>query len=190
MFTLVIFVAVSIALLTAVYNYIKVKRRDAGTDEMKEIALAIQEGSNAFIAHEYRIILINDYVVIGADTIVSVEEYILGKPKDKDEAFAMIKKLSGRWHEVITGICIFDNEKLLLEHEITRVHFVKMSDDEIQNYVDTDEPYDKAGAYGVQGQAGVYIDSIEGDYYNIMGFPMAKVRNMLKSIWVIDGVKG
>lgn len=133
---------------------------------------------------------VEDYVVIGSDTIVSIDEHILGKPKDKDDAYNMIKKLSDNWHEVITGICIFNGEEYLLEHEITRVHFVKMSEEEIQNYISLDEPYDKAGGYGVQGIAGMYIDSIEGDYYNIMGFPMAKVLNMLKRMSVISSMKG
>jgi len=129
--------------------------------------------------------MISSSVVIGSDTIVSVNGNILGKPKDKDDAYKMIKKLNDNWHEVITGICIYDNDKYILDHEVTRVHFVKMTDDEILGYVNTDEPYDKAGAYGVQGIAGMYIDTIEGDFYNIMGFPMAKVRNMLKTISAI-----
>ncbi len=134
--------------------------------------------------------MVKDCIVIGADTIVAVDQLILGKPEDKAEAYEMIKKLSGRWHDVITGICMYENDEYIIEHEITRVHFVKMSDNEIEKYINTDEPYDKAGAYGVQGLAGMYIDSIEGDYYNIMGFPMAKIRNMLKSLSVIDGMKG
>ncbi len=134
--------------------------------------------------------MVKDCIVIGADTIVAVDQLILGKPADKAEAYEMIKKLSGRWHDVITGICMYENDEYIIEHEITKVHFVKMSDNEIEKYINTDEPYDKAGAYGVQGLAGMYIDSIEGDYYNIMGFPMAKIRNMLKSLSVIDGMKG
>ncbi|MEX1377048.1 MAG: Maf family protein [Eubacteriales bacterium] len=129
-------------------------------------------------------------VVIGADTVVSIGEHILGKPADQKEAYDMIKKLSGNWHDVITGICIFENEEYLLEHEITKVHFVDMTEDEIKSYINTDEPYDKAGAYGIQGLAGMYIDRIEGDFYNIMGFPMAKVRNMLKSINAVGDMKG
>ena len=134
--------------------------------------------------------MVEDYVVIGSDTIVSIDEHILGKPKDRDDAYNMIKILSDNWHEVITGICIYDGEKYLLEHEITKVHFTKMSEKEIQNYISLDEPYDKAGGYGVQGIAGMYIDSIEGDYYNIMGFPMARVLKMLKKMSVIGSMKG
>lgn len=133
---------------------------------------------------------IKDYVVIGSDTIVSVNDQILGKPKDKEDAYNMISALSGSWHEVITGICIFDGEECLVEHEITRVHFVDMTEEEIESYISLDEPYDKAGAYGVQAVAGMYIDSIEGDYYNIMGFPMARVLKMLKRMSVVSGVKG
>ena len=129
-------------------------------------------------------------VVIGADTVVSIGEHILGKPNSKDEAYEMIKKLSGNWHEVITGICIYENEKHITEHETTRVHFVEMTEGEIDGYINTDEPYDKAGAYGIQGLAGMYIDRIEGDFYNIMGFPMARVHAMLKSIGAVGDMKG
>ena len=97
-----------------------------------------------------------------------------------------LKLLSGGWHEVITGICIYNNDRCLLEHEVTQVHFVDMNEKEINDYINSDEPYDKAGAYGVQGIAGMYIDEIKGDFYNIMGFPMAKVYNMLKMISAID----
>lgn len=134
--------------------------------------------------------MVEGYVVIGADTIVVADGHILGKPSGRDEAYNMLKKLSGSWHEVITGICIFDGEECLIDHVVTRVHFVKMAEQEIEAYIDTDEPYDKAGAYGVQGLAGMYIDSIEGDYYNIMGFPMARIRSMLKEVSAMDGVKG
>jgi len=134
--------------------------------------------------------MVRDSIVIGADTIVSVDEHILGKPADKAQAYDMIKKLSGRWHDVITGICMYNEDEFIIDHVNTRVHFVDMSEDEINSYINTNEPYDKAGAYGVQGLAGMYIDAIEGDYYNIMGFPMAKVRNMLKSLSAMDGMKG
>ncbi len=134
--------------------------------------------------------MVSDCVVIGSDTIVSIDGIILGKPGNKDEAYSMIKKLSGSWHEVITGICMYENDKHIIEHEITKVHFVDMSETEIAEYISTDEPYDKAGAYGIQGIAGMYIDSVQGDFYNIMGFPMAKVRNMLKKVSAIDSMKG
>ncbi|MBN2880279.1 MAG: septum formation protein Maf [Clostridia bacterium] len=134
--------------------------------------------------------MVDGYVVIGADTIVVVDGHILGKPTDRHEAYSMLKKLSGSWHEVITGVCVFDGEECITDHVITRVHFVEMTEGEIEEYINTDEPYDKAGAYGVQGLAGMYIDSIEGDYYNIMGFPMAKIRSMLKEVSAMDGVKG
>ena len=134
--------------------------------------------------------MVEDSIVLGADTIVSVDEHILGKPADKAEAYNMIKKLSGRWHDVITGICMYYGNDYIIDYVVTKVHFVDMSEEEIISYINTNEPYDKAGAYGVQGMAGMYIDSIEGDYYNIMGFPMAKIRSMLKSLSAIDGMKG
>lgn len=126
--------------------------------------------------------MVPGHIVIGADTIVVINDKILCKPIDKLEAYDMIKLLSNSWHEVVTGICMYCDDICIIEAEITRVHFVQMSDDEIHSYVNTSEPYDKAGGYGVQGLAGMYIDNIQGDYYNIMGFPMAKVKRMLDRI--------
>lgn len=116
-----------------------------------------------------------DEVVLGADTIVVLDDMILGKPKDKEDAFNMIKNLSGRVHSVFTGVCAIGDGISLTFAEETRVEFYPLSDDEINEYISTDEPYDKAGAYGIQGLASKFIRGIEGDYFNVVGLPVSSV---------------
>lgn len=123
-------------------------------------------------------------VIIGADTVVSLEDEILGKPKDKTDAVRMLGMLSGRTHFVYTGVCILrkepdGEEKMLRFAERSGVHVVKMNEKQIQEYTDTPEPYDKAGAYAVQGLFAPYIEGIEGDYYNIVGLPVSGIYQRL-----------
>ena len=123
-----------------------------------------------------------DALVIGADTIVLSDGKILGKPKDENDAYLMLKTLSGKWHSVITGVTVMDtlsakSESFYVE---TKVHFTDLTDDEINNYIKTKEPMDKAGAYGIQGQGGAFIDQISGDYFNVVGLPLCKLRQVLK----------
>ena len=117
----------------------------------------------------------NDEVVLGADTVVVLDDMILGKPKDKDDAFNMIKRLSGRVHSVFTGVCAIGNGISLTFAEETKVEFYPLSDNEIYDYINTNEPYDKAGAYGIQGLASKFIRGIEGDYFNVVGLPISSV---------------
>ncbi len=114
-------------------------------------------------------------IVIGADTIVVANGKILGKPKDKDDAQAMLKMLSGIEHEVITGVCLVCDGKAISFAQVSKVKFYNLSDEEIHAYVETKEPMDKAGAYGIQGKGCVLVEKIEGDYFNIVGLPVAKV---------------
>lgn len=116
-----------------------------------------------------------DEVVLGADTVVVLDDMILGKPKDKDDAFNMIKSLSGRVHSVFTGVCAIGNGISLTFAEETKVEFYPLSDKEIYDYINTNEPYDKAGAYGIQGLASKFIRGIEGDYFNVVGLPVSSV---------------
>jgi septum formation protein len=120
--------------------------------------------------------------VLGADTIVVVDDIILGKPGDADNAVRMLRMLSGRTHAVITGVCIVgpvaSNTKTA--SETTLVTFCELSDDEIRSYVATGEPMDKAGAYAIQGMASRWIPRIEGDYSNVVGLPVALVYSMLR----------
>ncbi len=116
-----------------------------------------------------------DELVLGADTVVVLDDKILGKPKDKDEAYKMIKSLSGRVHSVFTGVCAIGNGISVTFAEETKVNFMPLIDEEIYTYINTDEPYDKAGAYGIQGLASKFIRGIEGDYFNVVGLPVSRI---------------
>ncbi len=119
--------------------------------------------------------------VLGADTIVVVDGEILGKPRDEAEAARMLRLLSGRGHEVITGVCLIGpGWTESVQSERTLVAMSEISEREIQAYVATGEPMDKAGAYAIQGMASRWIPRIEGDYFNVVGLPMALVSRMLK----------
>jgi len=120
-------------------------------------------------------------VVIGADTAVVFEDRILGKPADFCEAVEMLKMLSGNTHEVISGIALVDAEtgKYLVEHELTEVSFRDLTVEEIENYVRTGEPMDKAGAYGIQGIGAILVRGIRGCYNNVVGLPLTKLVEML-----------
>lgn len=122
----------------------------------------------------------SDAIILAADTLVYGTE-VLGKPHSADEAKEMLRALSGSWHSVFTGIALLDTHtgKAISRADETRVHFVPLSDEEIEAYVSTGEPLDKAGAYGIQGRGGMFIDRIEGSYSNVVGLPMALLRSML-----------
>ncbi len=124
-------------------------------------------------------------VVLGADTTVVIENQILGKPTDLADARRMLRMLSGDWHEVLTGVAIVRKEKELDSNSVvdlqrTRVKFADMSEAEINFLVENGEPLDKAGAYAVQAQAALFIEKIEGDYWNVVGLPVSLVYEMLK----------
>ena len=130
---------------------------------------------------------VTDTIVIGADTVVVHDNKILGKPSDEAEAFRMLKSLAGDIHQVYTGVAMLvygeDGEaKEICHAERTEVFVHEMSDEEIRNYIASGEPMDKAGAYGIQGKFAAYIDKIEGDYYNVVGLPVAYVYQQLKAL--------
>lgn len=127
-----------------------------------------------------------DCAVIAADTIVTIDGFILEKPKDKIDAYNMLKKLSGRWHSVLTGVCIKYRGETVLFNEITDVHFKELDDYLIDWYLSTGEPMDKAGSYGIQGYGAMLVDSIEGDYYNVMGLPISRLMDELAKLKVYD----
>ena len=122
-------------------------------------------------------------LIIGADTIVIFEGEIMGKPENPKAAQKMLKTLSDREHLVITAFALLTPDDEVVESESTWVTFHPLSDKEIKAYIDTGEPFDKAGGYGIQGQASIFISQIEGDYYNVMGFPMQRFYQCLKEIW-------
>ena len=120
-------------------------------------------------------------VVLGADTVVYAGGRILGKPADKDEARDMIQLLVGNVHSVFTGFTlVFDNGKTITDYAETKVYVYPMNDEEIEDYISTNEPYDKAGAYGIQGIFGRYVEKIDGDYNNVVGLPVSKILYILK----------
>lgn len=121
-------------------------------------------------------------IVIGADTIVVYNNKILGKPKNIDDARKMIELLQGNIHQVYTGVCIISKDKLDKFYVSTDVEIKSMSKEEIENYIITKEPYDKAGAYAIQGIFAKYIKRIDGDYYNVMGLPISEIYDRLKNL--------
>jgi septum formation protein len=123
-------------------------------------------------------------IVIAADTIVVIDDEILGKPEDAQHAERMLKRLSGKAHRVITGLAVMDaaTERTLTRTSITRVWFRRLTPQEIASYIATGEPLDKAGAYGIQGRASKFIRGIEGCYFNVVGLPVPLVYEMLKSL--------
>lgn len=125
-------------------------------------------------------------IIIGADTIVVINESILGKPSSGHEAKLMITKLSGRWHSVFTGLAVIDLDSnvVLTDFVESKVKFRKLSKSEIDNYVKTGEPLDKAGAYGIQEKGALLVEKINGCYYNIVGLPVSKLKEMLSKVGV------
>ena len=121
-------------------------------------------------------------IVIGADTVVVCDGKILGKPKSKKEAVEMLKMLSGREHLVMTGVCIAHGGETEIYHVVTKVKFYELSNKNINDYVNPGEPMDKAGAYGIQGRGCVLVESIEGDYFNIVGLPISSLCRKLKKL--------
>lgn len=127
----------------------------------------------------------DDTVIIGADTIVVSGVRIMGKPHDRDEAYRMLDQLQGKQHSVYTGVCIIikdkSGDKTQTFYEKTDVYMYPMTSDEINIYIDTDEPYDKAGGYAIQGEAVRFIQRIDGEYGNVVGLPIARLYQVLKS---------
>ena len=124
--------------------------------------------------------LFPDTIVIGCDTVVILEDEIMGKPKDREDAFRMLRKLSGEVHSVMTGVSLYYNTQTTVFTTETRVEFYPLSDAEINAYLDTGEPFDKAGAYGIQGKGSLLVRGIEGDYFNVVGLPVASLSRNLK----------
>jgi septum formation protein len=121
-------------------------------------------------------------VVVAADTIVVCDGMVLGKPKSERDAYDMLKMLSGKDHQVMTGLTVLRGDDAVICTEVTDVHFRELTDEEIFSYIRTGEPMDKAGAYGIQGGAALFVEKITGDYYNVMGLPVCRLGQILKSL--------
>ncbi|HQZ95084.1 MAG TPA: Maf family protein [Pyrinomonadaceae bacterium] len=121
-------------------------------------------------------------IVLGADTTVVIDGQIIGKPLDLDDAKRMLSMLSGHWHEVLTGVAVVDNGETRSGIQSTRVKFTAMSEAEITFLAEKGDPLDKAGAYAVQAQAALFIEGIEGDYWNVVGLPISLVYSLMKKV--------
>ena len=129
-----------------------------------------------------------DKLVIGADTIVALDNEVLGKPKDKAEAYQMIKKLSNKTPKVITGISLINisHGMVVNDYVVSLVTFKDLSEDSIKDYINTNESLDKAGAYGIQGYGALLVKNIQGDYFNIVGLPISRLSDLLKNHFDIN----
>ncbi len=123
-----------------------------------------------------------DEIIITADTVVAVDNKILGKPENKEDARRMISLLSGKTHQVFTGVTIFADGKKVTFSEKTDVTFLALTEEEIEKYISSDEPYDKAGSYGIQGKGGLLVKCISGDYFNVVGLPAARLNRELSAL--------
>ena len=121
-------------------------------------------------------------IVIAADTIVVCDGKVLGKPKDTEDAVAMLTMLSGRSHQVMTGMTLLKGNRRITHTEITDVHFRPLSQRDIEDYIASGEHKDKAGAYGIQGGAAVFVDRISGDYFNVVGLPVCRLQMLLRQM--------
>ena len=124
----------------------------------------------------------SDDVVMAADTVVAIDGVVLGKPRDKAHAAEMLSALSGREHTVYTGVAVKRGETLLVEHEATQVRFRPLTQREIDLYIQTGEPMDKAGSYGIQGYGALLVEGIRGDYFNVVGLPICRLGRMLAQV--------
>lgn len=127
-------------------------------------------------------------LVIGADTVVVLDDVILGKPKDEEDAYNMLKRLSGKTHQVITGISLInlDANKKIIDYVVSNVKFKDLSEEDIKDYIHTKESLDKAGAYGIQGYGALLVEEIQGDYFNIVGLPISRLSDMLRKHFGIN----
>ena len=123
-------------------------------------------------------------IIIAADTVVELDGAILGKPKDIADARRMLHSLSGRTHRVYTGVAVLSADGALCQHEETLVRFRELDDGEIDRYIATGEPMDKAGSYGIQGKGSLLVEALDGDYFNVMGLPVCRLGKMLKKLGV------
>ncbi|MHB8963022.1 MAG: Maf family protein [Saccharofermentanales bacterium] len=160
---------------------------DPGVDEVVPDSIADEEGPE-YLAVQKALEVAKRYpdaLVIGCDTSVFYGGHVLNKPADASDASRMIHLLSGKTHEVITGCCVCLNGKQISFSENTKVRFFTLSEQEIEDYIKTGEPFGKAGAYAIQGHGALIVRSIEGDYYNVMGLPLARLKRVINAFLAI-----
>jgi len=152
-----------------------IDERVEGTFSPAQLVMALSAQKAAAVAFKSA----PDALIIAADTVVVLEDKILGKPRDETDAFDMLSALSGRRHEVYTGVTAQQGRTIITEHEVTTVAFRTLTASEINNYIATAEPMDKAGAYGIQHYGALLVEGVFGDYFNVMGLPVNRLRAML-----------
>ena len=154
------------------------------TDPYKLVEeLSLRKGQavrDALLAKGYDL---SDTVIISSDTIVTIDGEILGKPRNEEDACRMLRLYSGREHEVVSGICLIGKDVQGVTHEVTKVTFDEMDEETIRSYVHAAKPYDKAGAYAIQGLASAYISGIVGDYFNVVGLPVHRMCCLHREIF-------
>lgn len=121
----------------------------------------------------------NTDTIIGADTVVAIDGKILGKPRNSEDAYNMLRLLSGKYHSVFTGVTVIKPDSAVTFSVETRVKFYELTDEEIYSYIKTREPFDKAGAYGIQGKGSLLVEKIDGDYFNVVGLPVSRLNKLL-----------
>lgn len=166
-------------LLRFLFDDFTIKTKEV--DETLKTGLTLDEALKDLAVRKSEVLEIeDDCLIISADTVVVFGDKILGKPKDDQQAFEYLKMLSGNVHEVKTAVCLKTINKTDCFVSSAKVYFSDMNDDEIKEYIKTNEPFDKAGAYGIQGYGSKFIEKIEGDYYTIMGLPINALYKHLK----------
>lgn len=157
---------------------LNVKEDNSSADPVNHV-LSLSRAKAESVSHQ-----IVEGIVLGADTVVVLNGVILGKPTGKGEAFLTLKKLSGKTHTVYTGMTLVNkyNGKITSDCDSTEVTFNQLDDEKIKSYIDTGEPMDKAGAYGIQGMGGFLVEKIQGSFDNVIGLPTEKLKEMLKEI--------
>jgi septum formation protein len=153
--------------------------RKPGEDPIRFVTRLAREKAEA-VSARYQIPA--ETIVLGADTIVLVDDEVLGKPQDAFDAMRMLRLLSGRTHQVITGVCLVKGRERQKAAEVTFVRFATLSDEEMEDYIATGEPMDKAGAYAIQGRASRWVPRIHGCYFNVVGLPLALVSSMIEGM--------
>lgn len=155
----------------------EVSSKDEVIDKIKDIAFQKVEAVAKKFPNEY---------VVGADTIVELDGKIIGKPKNEKEAFEILKSLSGKSHNVVTAYSFININKgiEIVDYSITKVYFKELSEELIKWYIESKEPMDKAGAYGIQDKGAIFVEKIEGDFFTVMGFPIEKFMSKLSEIGI------
>ena len=149
------------------------------TGDVEKYVTEIAEGKAMEVASNIK----DEAIIIAADTIVTINNRVLGKPKDNEDAYNMLKQLSGNIHEVYSAVVIVNTKKNIVKKECvcTKVKFSILRNEDINRYINTKEPYDKAGAYGIQGKGSLFVEEINGCYYNVVGLPLNKINKMLRN---------